>query len=451
MTRKSTALPIDMTNYEEFRDSAVEAYKSLPEEMDPLYTRNHINLQLGKEIRASTDVDGESRRFREAYGALSKDLNAVEELRFDAAIGSTSSILSNPSVVSLVSPDELGYELINRKMHSNTEDKFAALIHANTREFVVIDVPEGKKAHINIAFVNTESPLVTQVLIRVGKNAKLKLTEFMHSKTAEHSLLGIMNEISSDNYSSVELGIVHNEGPSTKVLNFCKGLAGEGSSMRINFVYNGGSMVRSKNNVSAAGRSSNIEVRELAFSSSDQKFDINTVVRNAAEESNTLLESKAAVKDSSLCLLKGFARIDYGAKGSRSYVSERGLIVDKGAKIESLPSMAIDESEVKATHSSATAQVSEESLFYLAARGIPESLANRLVLTGFFAETLYKMEDSMMKVMSLAMVKEKLDGLGFGHVPKITEDDVLLGSMTQRGINEMYEHYKFRQQAGSVT
>ena len=43
-----------------------------------------------------------------------------------------------------------------------------------------------------------------------------------------------------------------------------------------------------------------------------------------------------------------------------------------------------------AGHASATGRFDDEQLFYLMARGIPESEARRLVVRGFFAELINK-------------------------------------------------------------
>ena len=69
----------------------------------------------------------------------------------------------------------------------------------------------------------------------------------------------------------------------------------------------------------------------------------------------------------------------------------RNLILTDGARADSVPNLEIETGEViGAGHASATGRFDDEQLFYLMARGIPESEARKLVVRGFFAELLGK-------------------------------------------------------------
>ena len=96
--------------------------------------------------------------------------------------------------------------------------------------------------------------------------------------------------------------------------------------------------------------------------------------------------------DKSFCIMKGFAKIEKGATKAKSYVHERGILLDRGARVNGLPDMSVDENDVKATHSSATAPVDPESVFYLMSKGIDEIGVRKLLVTGFFANSISKMQ-----------------------------------------------------------
>ncbi len=436
-----------MTGYNDIKSVAQEQYAKMPDESNLLYIRNHILMQVQQELKRSTDAAEEAKRFMASHDGLTKELDAIGNIRFDAVIGSTDKIVSTSDYVGILPVDELPEDAVRGKLHESSEDKFVAMVHAHSKYAVLIDVPNNRSVDLKLLFINTDAPLITQVLIKVGENAKLNVTELFQSKTTDSSVLGVMNEVKAGQGSDVEINMLHNEDKNTKVLNFCKGKAGSTAKLNMNFIYNGGLLTRSKNSVTAAGAQSKVDVRELIFGEGEQKFDINTVIENDGEDTNAVLESKAAVKDTAVAWLKGFAKIDYGSVGARSFVNERGLIIDRSAKIESLPSMAIDESQVKATHSSATAPVNDDSLFYIKSRGITEAAARRLMLTGFFADALYKVNDKLIKAMSLALIREKVGGKGFGHVPKVDDDDIIFAGFAGKEEEaQIGQHYKYRAQ-----
>jgi Fe-S cluster assembly protein SufD len=66
-----------------------------------------------------------------------------------------------------------------------------------------------------------------------------------------------------------------------------------------------------------------------------------------------------------------------------------------------VPNLEIETGEIEgAGHASATGRFDDEQLFYLQARGIPETEARRLVVRGFFAELIQE--------IGVASVEERL-------------------------------------------
>ncbi len=79
------------------------------------------------------------------------------------------------------------------------------------------------------------------------------------------------------------------------------------------------------------------------------------------------------------------------ATGTDTYEINRNLLLTDGARADSVPNLEIETGEVAgAGHASATGRFDDEQLFYLMARGIPETEARKLVVRGFFAELINK-------------------------------------------------------------
>jgi Fe-S cluster assembly protein SufD len=66
--------------------------------------------------------------------------------------------------------------------------------------------------------------------------------------------------------------------------------------------------------------------------------------------------------------------------------------LDVAARADSVPNLEIETGEITgAGHASATGRFDDEQLFYLQSRGIPEDVARRLVVRGFFGEILARL------------------------------------------------------------
>jgi len=91
------------------------------------------------------------------------------------------------------------------------------------------------------------------------------------------------------------------------------------------------------------------------------------------------------------------------ASGTNAYQANRNLLLSKGAKSDSLPTLEIEANDVKCTHGSATGGLDEETLFYLRSRGIPKHAAESMLVEGFFEDVLLKLSNEN--------VREKLRGI----------------------------------------
>ena len=61
---------------------------------------------------------------------------------------------------------------------------------------------------------------------------------------------------------------------------------------------------------------------------------------------------------------------------------------DSAARADSIPGLEIEADDVRCTHGATAAQVEEEYLFYLMARGLSRAQAERMIVQGFFQAVL---------------------------------------------------------------
>lgn len=83
----------------------------------------------------------------------------------------------------------------------------------------------------------------------------------------------------------------------------------------------------------------------------------------------------------------GLVRIDRGAKNADAFYTSKVLLFDD-AKGRSVPSLEIDENELKAGHASSVGRPADAEIFYLRSRGLPKEQAEKLIVSGFFEPIL---------------------------------------------------------------
>lgn len=75
------------------------------------------------------------------------------------------------------------------------------------------------------------------------------------------------------------------------------------------------------------------------------------------------------------------------ATGTDTYEMNRNLLLDDGARADSVPNLEIETGDIlRAGHASVTGRLDDDQLFYIQSRGIDAVTARRLVIEGFFAD-----------------------------------------------------------------
>jgi Fe-S cluster assembly protein SufD len=71
----------------------------------------------------------------------------------------------------------------------------------------------------------------------------------------------------------------------------------------------------------------------------------------------------------------------------------KGLLLERGASANAKPELEIYADDVKAAHGAAIGEMDETARFYMAARGIPPDVAQKLLVRAFLADAFAAVED----------------------------------------------------------
>lgn len=132
------------------------------------------------------------------------------------------------------------------------------------------------------------------------------------------------------------------------------------------------------------GENSLAEMLGIFFADSDQFFDHHTWQLHESPYATSDLEFKGALRDQARSVYSGLIKVEEGAQKTDAYQQNRNLVLSREARADSIPNLEIGANDVRCTHGATVSQVVEEHLFYLQARGIPRTEAQKLIVEGFF-------------------------------------------------------------------
>ncbi len=170
----------------------------------------------------------------------------------------------------------------------------------------------------------------------------------------------------------------------------------------------GGDVVRVEPTVVCAGPGSDGRALGLCFADGDQHFEHRVVSRHEAPNAYSNLLYKGAIQDRAHTVFFGNLVVPPGAPGTDAYQTNRNLVLNEGARADTIPFLEIETAEVKCSHAGAVGRVDDEHLFYLLSRGVPKAEAKRLIVMGFLQEVLEQVSLVELREELEAAVQEKL-------------------------------------------
>ncbi len=386
----------------------IASYASVPFEAKELYKRYVINVPIPHDSGGAHGTGIEE---------LKKQIISGSGLKFDVSNG-TGGISSSSEFVKVSKKNVADYK---ENAEAHFEERLGGYVSAKSDTIIEVTVPDNREAKLNFLLLEDGANMPVEILVNAGAGSRLSLFEWFGSVSESGSMSAPLHVIDAGVKSNVEINVLHNEGPKSRVGAMNKITAGEDSVMRFNAIYNGGGVTRSSTFAEAAGKGSDLLVNEVVLGHADQKFDINTFMLNSSQSTKAVLKTGAVLKGRSFCILKGYAKVSEGTRGSYSNVEEKGLVIDPDARIQPLPDMSIDCKDVAfASHSASTAPVDKEALFYLMSRGIDEAKAKRIFIASFLSKYLANIENDIVKEIAISILLDKLDNDRHSGVPKIS-------------------------------
>ena len=165
---------------------------------------------------------------------------------------------------------------------------------------------------------------------------------------------------------------------------------GRDARVRSTQVSLGGRAIRIVESVEYAGPGGDAELIGVYFADAGQHIEHRLFVDHSVPNCRSNVLYKGALQGQGAhTVWVGDVLIRATATGTDTYELNRNLVLTEGARADSVPNLEIETGEIAgAGHASATGRFDDEQLFYLMSRGVPEAVARRLVVRGFFADVI---------------------------------------------------------------
>lgn len=148
---------------------------------------------------------------------------------------------------------------------------------------------------------------------------------------------------------------------------------------------------------------SSVDLKGLVMLSAHREAHFHALVDHAAPHCTSRQHVKMALNDHAKSSFEGKIYVRSAAQKTEAYQLNNNLLLSETASATAKPNLEIFADDVKASHGATVAQLSEEDLFYLRARGIPLREARSILTHGFCRELIDQQLESLRTPLLAAM------------------------------------------------
>jgi Fe-S cluster assembly protein SufD len=285
---------------------------------------------------------------------------------------------------------------------SGETDAFADLADAFAPDAVVLVVPGTVEVAGPVVIVHvitagddgSAKAVFPRTLVHLADNAAATVVELLVSGDEAVLVLPTV-ELSAGDGARLTHDVVQHLGTSAWQIGRLFAAAGRDSTLKSFQASLGASYARMRTDSILTGQGGSSELLAAYFGDGDQMHDFRTLQEHVAPRTTSDLVFKGAVAGSARSVYSGLIHMRKGAKGANAFQTNRNLVLSDGAHADSVPNLDIEENDVRCSHASAVGPVDEQQRFYLESRGVPPTVAERLIVLGFFAELLERVNPSV--------------------------------------------------------
>lgn len=228
---------------------------------------------------------------------------------------------------------------------------------------------------------------IPRIELSAGAGSRFVFAHVWEKGAAGAMLLGALR-LQAEEGARVRGLFFQNTGPGVRVhfterLTAAREAAVEWTSLQL-----GGAAARLALVGAAAGPGAELRLRGLCLADGSRQIEQVTRQDHPARDTTSHLLFKSVVRDEARSVFRGVIRAHPGAVRIDAFQKNDHLVLDPGARAESLPGLRIDADDLKCTHGATVGHPDPDALFYLRSRGLPLAEARGLLVEGFAGEML---------------------------------------------------------------
>ncbi len=272
-----------------------------------------------------------------------------------------------------------------------------ALNTAFAADGIALRIKAGAKIEkpIHLSYVVTSNEAATiniRNLIVVEKGGEATIVETYVGPEDTAYVVNTATEITVEDEGTLTRITVQDDGHSAFHLANSQVVVGANSRTHDLRLTLGAGVSRHEANVEFSGENADITLAGATMLAGKQHGDTTLCMTHNLPSSNSRQEFKTVLDDHARGIFQGCVIVKPHAQHTDGRQMTQALLLSPDAEMDAKPELEIYADDVECAHGATAGDLDEDYLFYLRARGIPESQAKALLVAAFVAEPLEKIK-----------------------------------------------------------
>ena len=173
----------------------------------------------------------------------------------------------------------------------------------------------------------------------------------------------------------------------------------------------GGKMIRKNFYVTVLGQNCETTANGAYILNNKQIADYRIIVDHKAANCNSNQTFKGVMSDKATGIFNGKIYVRKDSQIINAFQTNRNILLSDDANAYSRPQLEIYADDVKCSHGSTIGQLDDEALFYMMARGIRKTEAEKLLVSAFTSDAIDNIHFEPFKEVVLEAIANKSEKL----------------------------------------
>ena len=276
-----------------------------------------------------------------------------------------------------------------------SDDAIGRINGSFVRDGYVIDVADETALEdpLEIQFVHAGGQTHTRPPVNFGANVKATIIERHLAVTSNAAFVSHVSDITVGEGTELTWIIIQQQGADDTHLGQIRVDLGADAKLKLFVINAGGKLVRQELHIKVTGEGADLTLRGINLLGAETHTDVTMVLGHDVPHTGSTEVIRNVVFDRAKGVFQGMIRVAPDAQKTDAKMACNTLLMSDDAEFSVKPELEIFADDVQCGHGATVADIDDNHLYYMMARGIPENKARAMLVNAFVAEIVEELED----------------------------------------------------------